>query len=278
MVGAVAVGMFGMPKLGVVIAGSHYLASLLLGILMRYHGGRADSKENYIPPTRENIVAKAFRELYRARVQDGRVFGQLLGDSVRNSINSLLIIGGFIALFSVVIRILTVFGIINAASKLLATLLTPLGFTPTIISALTSGFFEITIGSEVASKAVGPLLQRAMATSAVIAWSGLSVHGQVAAMITGTDIRMTPYLIARLIHAGIAAVLTLLMMPIVEMTAVLAPTSTIIHTALPNRINPLLRIGHATSTIFIILGTLLTLSLLVHILRSVKLIIVRIRQ
>jgi hypothetical protein len=75
-----------------------------------------------------------------------------------------------------------------------------------------SGFFEITLGTELASKAAAPLLDRLMVTNAVIAWSGLSVFGQVSAMVSGTDMRMTPYFISRLIHALIAAVITAISM------------------------------------------------------------------
>lgn len=37
MVGAVAIGMFGMPQLGLTIAVSHYIAAVLIGFAMRFH-------------------------------------------------------------------------------------------------------------------------------------------------------------------------------------------------------------------------------------------------
>jgi len=49
-------------------------------------------------------------------------------------------------------------------------------------------------------------------TNAIIAWSGLSVFGQVSAMVSGTDIRMTPYFVSRFIHAAIAAAITVVSM------------------------------------------------------------------
>jgi len=39
------------------------------------------------------------------------------------------------------------------------------------------------------------------------------VHAQVASVLTGTDIRMGPYAFARLLHAAIAAVATLWLLP-----------------------------------------------------------------
>ena len=45
---------------------------------------------------------------------------------------------------------------------------------------------------------------------AIIAWSGLSVHAQVASMLAKTDIRYTPYLFSRMLHAYLAAIITFL--------------------------------------------------------------------
>ncbi|MBO8142223.1 MAG: hypothetical protein H0Z37_08630, partial [Firmicutes bacterium] len=56
------------------------------------------------------------------------------------------------------------------------------------------------------------LLDKAVAASAIIAWSGLSVHAQVAAMVHGTDIRLWPYVSARALHALLAAAFTWLIL------------------------------------------------------------------
>ena len=62
-----------------------------------------------------------------------------------------------------------------------------------------------------ASRAAAPLVERAVMASAIIAWSGLSVHGQVASVLNNTDIRMGPYFFARLCHAAIAGAYTFLL-------------------------------------------------------------------
>ena len=43
MFGAVAVGMFGMPELGATLALAHYLSSLIVGVIFRFHGRDRDS-------------------------------------------------------------------------------------------------------------------------------------------------------------------------------------------------------------------------------------------
>ncbi len=208
MFGAVAVGMFGLPQVGVAIAAAHYLSSLTTGILLRFYGRKEPNS-----PEEQNsgrLIRRAFDALYIARKKDGRPMGQLMGDAVRNSVNSLLMIGGFIILFSVIIRILTIIGVVGVLSRLLMSVLSPLGLDPALTPAIISGLFEVTLGSQLAGQATAsaPLVQTVMVAGAVIAWSGLSVHAQVASIISGTGMKITPFVIARFIHAVLATVYT----------------------------------------------------------------------
>lgn len=208
LVGAVAVGMFHSPALGGAIAGAHYLSALLLGLIMRFYGMKEPSytKEK----RKENLFKRAARELYRARLADGRPFGQIFGDAVRESVNSLLFVGGCIMVFSVLIRVLTLTGFVGWVSRGFGTVLAVFGAQRGIVEPLVSGIFEITIGSELAAKASIPLFQKVVATNAIIAWSGLSVFSQVATMVNNTDIRLMPYMFARILQAIFAALLTFL--------------------------------------------------------------------
>lgn len=277
MVGAVAVGMFHRPELALPIAGAHYISSILLGLLMRFHGVMEEDTQ---PPheIRENILARAFRELYRARTTDGRSFGQLFGDSVRDSVNTLLLIGGFIMMFSVIIRILDVFGVVSLVSAILTHLLHPLNIDRTIIRSLVNGIFEITIGTESASQSAGPLIEQVMAASAIIAWSGISVHAQVASMINGTDIRLLPYIIARVIHGVLAAFVTYLLMGPLK---VLTPSSYLIPVFSQSTGNVGLHMMARTAyygwRVLILLGLLIMISLMIYILRSLRIVYFRFR-
>ena len=211
MVGAVSVGMFHSPRLGIIIAGSHYISSILIGIIMRFYKGNKDEMNVQIrnKKTESNIFIRAYDELITARKSDGRNLGELFGDSVRESISTLLLVGGFIILFSVITKIIIVTGMINIISNSLLLVLKPLGITSNSIIPIISGFFEITNGANLASQAKAPLLEQLLITNAIIAWSGLSVHGQVATMINGTDLNLKPYIFARIIQAVLAAITTI---------------------------------------------------------------------
>lgn len=205
MSGAVAVGMFGQPYLGAVFSFAHYASVVIVGFLMRFHGREAPPP----PPPAGPLLQRALNALYQARLQDGRPFGRLFGDVLRDSMIQMLFIGGTIMLFSVILRVATLTGLVPwVAQYLLAPLLDTVGLAPDLGRALVEGLFELDLGSRAASQAAAPLLDRTVVTSAIIAWSGLSVHAQVAAMLHGSGCRMGPYLLARFLHAGLAALLT----------------------------------------------------------------------
>lgn len=212
MVGAVAVGMFGDAQLGVTLALSHYTASILLGLIMRFY--RCDDSESKAPEQARNkgLIRRALEELVSARDADGRSIGQLLGDAVKDSVATLLMVGGFIILFSVVTRIVSVVGIAQMIAAPLSAALRPFGVDSSLIDPLVKGFFEITIGCDAASNATASLFSRVVTASAIIAWSGLSVHAQVASLIHKTDIRLHAYIGARVIHAALAAIVSVLML------------------------------------------------------------------
>ncbi len=210
MLAAVAIGMFNNPKVGLLIAGAHYLSNLTLGLGLRFYG--RDGRAHYPGPPQRNgsIVRHAFQRMFQVQREDNRPPGKVMGDAVRSAVTNLLNIGGFIILFAVIIRLLTTAGVIDALAGILGMLLLPLGFAPGILPALGSGFFEMTIGSKLASEAAAPLLQRVTAVGMILAWSGLSVHAQAASMIAETDIRMKPFIMTRLAHTALAGLYTYL--------------------------------------------------------------------
>ena len=212
MFGAVAVGMFGMPQLGPTIALAHYLSSFLVGFLFRYHGTNQDKSVTDAAKPNGNILIRAFHALYQARQEDKRSLGQLLGDSVKSSMNTILLIGGFIIVFSVILQIVSSIGATAFLNTGFVFILQTLGFNTNLAPALVTGMFELDIGAMAASQADAALVERVAIAGAVIAWSGLSVHGQVASIVIESGIRMTPYMVGRLLHAVLAAGITMLLM------------------------------------------------------------------
>lgn len=208
--GAVSVGMFGRPDLAAVLFTAHYLSAFMVGILMRFYGSREPVK---LEKTTKKPLSKAVQALVEARRKNSRPFGVMFYEAVSGAFTSLLFIGGCITAFSVLSRILVLTGITPLAADLLAPILSWFRISRELTAAVIAGVLEIDIGALAISKSGAPIRQMVTAVSAVLAWSGLSVHAQVAAMIHGTDIRMKPYITARVLHALCAGITAALVYP-----------------------------------------------------------------
>jgi sporulation integral membrane protein YlbJ len=270
MFGAVAVGMFGMPELGATIALAHYISSFLVGVVFRFHGRSRDTVVPDKHTDNANIIIRAFRALYTAHKEDKRTTGQLLGDAVKSSMNTIILIGGFIIVFSVFIRIMTIVGVTDFLTNIFVSLLSIIGYSTNLAPALVSGFFEIDLGTLAVSQAGAPLIEKVAIASAIIAWSGLSVHGQVASIVIESGIRMTPYVFGRLLHAILAALLTVLLLNSRQTIAQLLVVPASLSMSQGNSLSFWLdRIGQASYQIVILLSILIIMSITIHLLKGI---------
>lgn len=208
---ATAVGLFHNPSLGIILAVANYSANLALGLLLRFYGQK-DPEKIKEHSCSGNLLLKSIQALTNAQKKDGRPFGKLLGDAVSKSIHSLAIIGGFIILFAVIVQLLTLLGITKMIEQLLALILLPLGFHPSLLTALAAGLFEITLGIKLAGESAAPFSQQVTAAAMIIAWSGLSIHAQVASMVSKTDLRLLPFVLTRIAHAALSGTLVFLLL------------------------------------------------------------------
>ncbi|WP_053083770.1 sporulation integral membrane protein YlbJ [Rubeoparvulum massiliense] len=206
--GAVAVGIFHDPSLGVILALSHYLSSLLVGFIMAFHERKAP--RTFYQSERGNLLRQGLRAMHRARMEDGRSFGTLMAEAISSGFKTTFLIGGFMICFSVLIQVLTLINLVQLIQWIVTLILLPLGFASELSSPTIYGLFEITLGTQGISLSPSsiPLLDKMILVSFLIAWSGFSIHAQVASILSTTDIRYTPYLYSRILHAFLAGFLT----------------------------------------------------------------------
>ncbi|MCD5322570.1 MULTISPECIES: sporulation integral membrane protein YlbJ [Pontibacillus] len=210
--GAVSVGFFHDPTLGVLLAACHYVGNTLVGICMRFYG-RENPAEEEGNETREKItLKKAFQALHQSRLEEPRPFGKFFGDAVLSSIQTLLMIGGFIIMFSVFNKLLFLVGITPIIAGAIGILFQMLTLPQELTIPFISGLFEITLGSQMTAQAENAvLLQQVICVSFILAFNGFSVQAQVASILADTDIRFRPYFLARILHGLFAAMLSVLL-------------------------------------------------------------------
>ncbi|OZM58488.1 sporulation integral membrane protein YlbJ [Lottiidibacillus patelloidae] len=203
---AISVGFFANAQLGILLALSHYLGNICVGLLMRFHGKKEEKKKQN--EKKKPILIEAFKSMHVTRLEDKRPFGKLLGDAVYSSISTLLMIGGFIILFSVLNSILSLINLTSILATGISILLAVF-YLPDFLSVpLLSGLFEITLGSKLTSATENvSLLHKVIITSFILGFSGFSVQAQVASILAETDIRFKPFFVARIFHGLIAAFL-----------------------------------------------------------------------
>ncbi|RKD34758.1 sporulation integral membrane protein YlbJ [Thermohalobacter berrensis] len=207
MIGAVAVGMFNNATLGALIAIAHYLGAITVGLIFRFYG----DKRKIPKKSEKSYIKKAFRELIKAKENDGRSFGMLMGDAVKESFNTMLMIGGFIILYSVIIEILTLTRLEELISYLITSLV-PILEDKELIRATLSGIIEITNGCNMLSNVTNSsYLSKISIVSFLIGWSGFSIISQAASIISKTDIKLSIYTLSKFLHGIFASIYTILL-------------------------------------------------------------------
>mgnify|MGYP004507860083 CR=1 FL=1 len=183
IVGTVGVSMFGSAKLGYLILISHILGAFLNGIIYRN-----TFKEDVCP-----------LKVYTQSANN------VLEDVMFGSIKSILVVGGYIALFYMLITMLNSYHIFSPLNNLLA-LLTHTN--PSVTGAFTNGLIEVTRGCLDVST-LGFCLKKALVIcTGLISFGGLSIHMQALTFLKKFDMPLGFYFRAKvtqtLISVGLA--------------------------------------------------------------------------
>jgi sporulation integral membrane protein YlbJ len=205
---------------GVVIAIVHYVSAIGTGLLLRgfWHGTDIATLSPTRPlanmkakDARKPIIVRALSDMHQARLEDGRSFGKLLGDSVSGAIQTLMMIGGTMIVFSVMLGVMDTLGIARLLSEAVTMAVPDMASPIESIKSGLSGLLEVHVGTY----RLGQIHLSASVTAALIgaalAWSGLAVHLQVQTAIRHTDLRYRYFLLSRIVHAGLSFVLTLML-------------------------------------------------------------------
>ncbi len=216
MFGAVASGMLGKPSLGIILASAIYLANLLVGVLFRFY--RVTPRPRHT--NRYPSFKRAWQEMKDAQSKDNRPLGRILSDAIKQSITTVLMVAGFMAFFSVILRLLNIWHFTEFLAALIHVVIKVLPLP--ILHAFLNGLFEMTLGCQGTIQAVSELNYQVALLALLMGWSGLSVFAQVAGFISETDLRFAPFVVARLLQGIFALGLSQLFLQVANI-----PTSTL---------------------------------------------------
>jgi len=218
LIGAVSVGFFHDASLALILGTAHYGGAMLIALLMRFHGVKTGQLSASSDTEKErhkrtsSIWRQAFNAMHEARIKDGRSLGLLLSEAIGKSLNLMIVVGGLVVFFSVLLQLLTSIGTMQVLLSFIERLLTLLGIPHTLAEPIINGLFEVTLGAKSAGSAGDIALVYKLAAAAfVLSWGGLSVHAQVVSILSHTNMRYGPFLRARFLHGIMAAILVLLL-------------------------------------------------------------------
>ncbi|UJF35304.1 nucleoside recognition domain-containing protein [Paenibacillus hexagrammi] len=218
----VGVGFLHSASLGATLAVIHYVSALAVGLLLRIRKSRSAGEQlapsehshnhDHHQTANGSIWQRSSQAMREAYLEDGRSFGKLLGDSVTSSVQTLMLIGGYMMIFSVIIHVVTITHAIDIIRLFAGAAMSFFHLHTDMAPQWTKALFEIYLGSYSLSQTQDiPLVLKIAFISAFLGWGGLSAHAQAAGFHFKTDVRYSPFLIARTLHAAIAFMTTFLL-------------------------------------------------------------------
>ena len=193
ILGSVGIALFSSQRLGFILLISHIISSIIVGVIFRNW-----KKDNF------KIDYKLFKtdEMKLIRLSN---LGEILGDSIKNAISTVLTIGGFVVLFSVIISILETCGVLDILSITFSKIGIPQNFS----KALFSGIIELTNGTKLSSQFfdTNPI-SSILLTSFLLGFGGCSVLLQVYSIITKEGISIKPYIYGQFLQGILSILIT----------------------------------------------------------------------
>ena len=176
IVGGIGVSMFGDKIAGLVILVSHFISSVLCGVLFRSLGDKKTAITDISAHKCENV----------------------LYESIYSSVLSVALVGGFIAVFYTFARVALDTGALSPAIAFLS-----LFFDKATATGFAIGTIECTTGIKLISES-GVTKSALAAASALVTLGGLSVWCQSAIYLKRARVRFRFFALAKIVQAALA--------------------------------------------------------------------------
>lgn len=194
ILGTVGVTLLNNSHIGYYLLISHLASCIIVGIIFRnWKKGNSELSKKRVNRKENNASLKEF--------------GEILGNSIRNSIITIVNIGGFIVFFSVVISIL------NSSDFFVITgnIFKIFNIPDNIGNAVISGIIELTNGvSQISLLNITNI--NICIISFLIGFGGLSVLFQVYSIISKENISIKPYLYGKILQGIISFFITFILL------------------------------------------------------------------
>jgi len=181
ILGTISIGMFKNNTLGIIILISHMLSAIINGLLYR---NKANNKTKTLSSPTETT--------------------NILNDSMLSSISSIVVVGGFVSLFYMILKLLIS---INFFSLPLL-ILSKFGIIEELGLGIITGLFEVTTGINFLSSSPINIKLATVITSCLVSFGGLSIHAQAYCFLRDFEMKYSTFLKQKVTHAIISTLVT----------------------------------------------------------------------
>lgn len=182
IIGAIGIGVFGSVKVGYVLLIGHIIGSFLNGLLYRGKSSKLLANQPKISQTSINEI-------------------------MFDSINSIMLVGGYIVLSSIAIQMLKITNILPTISTLVCRVLP---IKQELISAITCGIIEITNGLVILGSINLNIKLKIVVASFIIAFSGICIMMQSVSFLNKVGLKTREMILPKITHATFSLVITYL--------------------------------------------------------------------
>ena len=206
IIGTVGILMYQNTGIGILLFITHLLGCLSVGFIFRFW---KRNKNDSIVDKKVVMKKTSYNYASDKKTASFSNLGEIMAESITNSISTIFLIGGFVVLFSSIISILKASGILNVLCMAISPILNFLHIDSSFASGLLTGILEITNGIQsISSIACKKISINLIITAFLLGFGGISVFLQVFSITTKTDLSIKPYIYGKILHGFFAAFYT----------------------------------------------------------------------
>lgn len=194
IIGTVGISLFGYTPIGILLFITHILSCLTVGLIFGFFSKYKYAKNSRYADTSSYSASYSISNL-----------GTILSTSITNAISTILLIGGFIVIFSIIISILNNINFISNISHFLSTF----GINEAYTKGIIAGILEVTNGISTISSINDKIFSTKIIICAfLLGFAGMCIFMQILSIVAKNNLSMKPYIIGKLMQGFFAALYT----------------------------------------------------------------------
>lgn len=200
IIGTVGASLFKDTRTGILLFITHLLGALTVGFLFRF----------YKCSDRESINVIKSKIGYKENCNFSNL-GRILSEAILSSVNTILLIGGYVLIFSVITSILINTHVLEILSITVNPILSIFNISNEFSTGILSGLMELTNGINMIAVVPSHYINiNILICSFLLGCGGLSVFLQVYSIISEVDISIKAYAIGKILHGSFSCFYTFL--------------------------------------------------------------------